>query len=171
AYSKARGSRGGRRWCGRQLFWFSGLSHRRDYARSCRTAKAKGPPQVRRCSPRIGFGLVSHGCKDHVTHLAEWLFTFVRPTFSVRYAAEGRFARCGGLKPYEGLAKLVRQTLASATFQGRASTGAEIRGALARVYWPGACRHLSRTRETRAPSELFGLRRARRPEVTIAVAD
>jgi len=120
---------------------------------------------------RMGCGLVSHGCKDHVTHLAEWLFTFVRPTFSVRYAAEGRFARCGGLKPYEGLAKLVRQTLASATFQGRASTGAEIRGALARVYWPGACRHLSRTRETRAPSELFGLRRARRPEVTIAVAD
>src|SRR5262245_58472326 len=47
----------------------------------------------------------SSGCKDHVTHRAEWLFTFVRPTFSVRYTAEGRFARCGGLKQYEGLAK------------------------------------------------------------------
>jgi len=56
-------------------------------------------------------------------------------------------------------------------FRVAPAQAAEIRGALARVVLAGACRHLSRTRETRAPSELFGLRRARRPEVTIAVAD
>ena len=66
--------------------------------------------------------------------------------------------RCGGLKrlrrPGQGFSKLIRQTLVR-HFQGRASTGSgDPRGFGTCKYWPGACRHLSWTRETRAPSVL-----------------
>ena len=59
-------------------------------------------------------------------------------------------------------------------FRVAPAQAAEVRGALARVALAGSLSPFQPEREeTRTPSELFGLRRAwraRRPEVTIAVA-